>query len=155
MRTTTFDFSPLFRTTIGFDRLSHLLDSAARIEDSALSYPPYDIEQVDENRYGITMALAGFREEDLDLTVHEGTLTVKGKPRDVGDGKDRRYLHHGIAGRTFERKFQLAEYVEVVGADLENGLLRIALERVVPDEKKQRRIAIGGPKQIEGQASTA
>ena len=75
MRTATFDFSPLFRTTIGFDRLSHLLDSAARIEDSALTYPPYDIEQIDENRYGITMALAGFREENLDLTVHEGALT--------------------------------------------------------------------------------
>ena len=154
MPTTAFDLSPLFRTSIGFDRMSRLLDSAARIEEGALSYPPYNIEQVGEHKYSITMALAGFGEEDLELTVHESTLTVKGKPRDAG-GKDRRFLHRGIAGRAFERKFNLAEYVEVVGADLENGLLRIDLEQIVPEEKKPREIEIGGPRQIEGGATAA
>ena len=99
MRTTAFDLSPLFRTSIGFDRMSRLLDSAARIEDNALSYPPYNIEQVGEHKYSITMALAGFSEEDLDLQVHEGTLTVKSKPHDVSNEKDRKFLHRGIAAR--------------------------------------------------------
>ncbi len=154
MRTTAFDFTPLFRTSVGFDRMSRLLDSAARVEDGALSYPPYNIEQVGDDKYAITMALAGFGEADLDLKVHEGTLTVKGKPGDA-DGKDRKFLHRGIAGRAFERKFSLAEYVEVVGAALENGLLRIDLERIVPDEKKPRTIEIGAPRQIEGTARAA
>ena len=155
MRTTTFDLSPLFRTSIGFDRMSRLLDSAARVEDNALSYPPYNIEQLGEHKYSITMALAGFSEEDLDLKVHEGTLTVKSKPHDAGDEKDRKFLHRGIAARAFERQFNLAEYVEVAGAGLENGLLRIDLERIVPEEKKPRAIKIGGPKQIEGKAEAA
>ena len=145
MRTTAFDLSPLFRTSIGFDRMSRLLDSAARIEDNALSYPPYNIEQFGEHKYSITMALAGFSEEDLDLQVHEGTLTVKSKPHDVSNEKDRKFLHRGIAARAFERQFNLAEHVEVVGADLENGLLRIDLERIVPDEKKPRTIAVSAP----------
>lgn len=155
MPTTAFDLSPLFRTSIGFDRMSRLLDSAARIEEGALSYPPYNIEQVGEHKYSITMALAGFSEKDLDLTVHESTLTVKGKPREAGSGKDQKFLHRGIAGRAFERKFNLAEYVEVVGADLKNGLLRIDLEQIVPEEKKPREIEIGGPRQIEGEATAA
>ena len=155
MPTTAFDLSPLFRTSIGFDRMSRLLDSAARIEEGALSYPPYNIEQVGEHKYSITMALAGSSEEDLELTVHESTLTVKGKPREAGGGKDHRFLHRGIAGRAFERKFNLAEYVEVVGADLENGLLRIDLEQIVPEEKKPREIEIGGPRQIDGEATAA
>ena len=155
MPTTAFDLSPLFRTSIGFDRMSRLLDSAARIEESALSYPPYNIEQVGEHKYSITMALAGFSEEDLDLTVHEGTLTVKGKPREASDEKDHKFLHRGIAGRAFERKFNLAEYVEVVGADLQNGLLWIDLEQIVPEEKKPRTIEIGGSRQIEGKTTAA
>ena len=154
MPATTFDFTPLFRTSVGFDRMSRLLDSAARIEEGALSYPPYNIEQVGEHKYSITMALAGFGEEDLELTVHEDTLTMKGKPRDTG-GKDRRFLHRGIAGRAFERKFNLAEYVEVVGAKLENGLLQVDLEQIVPEEKRPRTIEIGGPRQIEGEATAA
>ena len=154
MPATTFDFTPLFRTSVGFDRMSRLLDSAARIEEGALSYPPYNIEQVGEHKYSITMALAGFGEEDLELTVHEDTLTMKGKPHDAG-GKDRRFLHRGIAGRAFERKFSLAEYVEVVGAKLENGLLQVDLEQIVPEEKRPRTIEIGGPRQIEGEATAA
>lgn len=154
MRTTAFDFSPLFRTSVGFDRMSRLLDSASRIEDSALSYPPYNIEQVGEDKYAITMALAGFSKDDLNLTVHDGTLTVSSTPREVQeDGQ--KFLHRGIAARNFERKFQLAEHVEVVGAELENGLLQIDLERIVPEEKKPRTIEIGGPKQIEGKAKAA
>ena len=155
MPATTFDFTPLFRTSVGFDRMSRLLDSAARIEEGALSYPPYNIEQVGEHKYSIMMALAGFSEQDLKLTVHESTLTVKGKPRDAGGGKDRRFLHRGIAGRAFERKFNLAEYVEVVGAKLENGLLQVDLEQIVPEEKRPRTIEIGGPRQIEGEAMAA
>lgn len=156
MRTTAFDLSPLFRTSVGFDRMSRLLDSAARIEDSALSYPPYNIEQVGEDRYSITMALAGFSEDDLALTVHEGTLAVK-STRGEADGRNEshKFLHRGIAARAFERKFQLAEHVEVVGAELENGLLRIDLERVVPEEKRPRTIEIGAPRQIEGKAKAA
>ncbi len=150
MPATTFDFTPLFRTSVGFDRMSRLLDSAARLGDNALSHPPHDIEQVGENKYSITMALAGYGEKDLELTVHEGTLTVKTRPHDASGGKDRKFLHRGIGGRAFERKFQLAEYVEVVGAKLENGLLRVDLERIVPEEKRPRPIEIGGPKQIEG-----
>ena len=153
MPATAFDFTPLFRTSVGFDRMSRLLDSAARIEEGALSHPPYDIEQVGKHKYTITMALAGYGEKDLELTVHEGTLTVKTKPHDAGSGKDRRFLHRGIGGRAFERKFQLAENVEVVGAKLENGLLQVDLERIVPEEKKPRTIEIAGSKRIEGKAS--
>ena len=155
MPATTFDFTPLFRASVGFDRMSRLLDSAARLEDNAFSHPPHDIEQVGEHKYSITMALAGYGEKDLELTVHEGTLTVKTRPHDTSGGKDRKFLHRGIGGRAFERKFQLAEYVEVVGAKLENGLLQVDLERIVPEEKRPRTIEIGGPKQIEGKAASA
>ena len=130
-----------------------LLDSAARLGDNALSHPPYDIEQVGDHKYTITMALAGYGEKDLELTVHEGTLTVKTRPHDAGGEKDRKFLHRGIGGRAFERKFQLAENVEVVRAKLENGLLQVDLERIVPEEKKPRTIEIGGTKRIEGTAS--
>ena len=153
MSTTAFDYSPLFRTSIGFDRMSRLLDSAARIEAGALSYPPYNIEQVDRDKYNITMALAGFSEGDIDLTLHDGTLTVRSKPNDIGVETGRKFLHRGIAARSFERKFQLAENVEVVGASLENGLLRIDLEQIVTEDKKPRRIAIDSAKRIEGKAA--
>ena len=156
MRTTAFDLSPLFRTSIGFDRMSRLLDSAARVEDSALSYPPYNIAQVGEDKYDITMALAGFTRDDIELTVHEGTLTVKSARGETGSRDEgHKFLHRGIAARAFERKFQLADHVEVVGAELENGLLRIDLERVVPEEKKPRTIEISAPRQIEGKAKAA
>ncbi len=154
MRTTTFDFSPLFRTAIGFDRLSRALDAASGVDDSTLAYPPYNIEEVGEDHYRITMAVAGFSAEDIDVIVHQGALTVKSLP--VKNGEDgRTYLHRGIAARAFERRFQLADYIEVKGADLENGLLSIELERLVPDELKPRSVPIGTPsrKRIKGQAA--
>ena len=129
------DYSPFFRTTVGFDRLLDLLDQA----EGAPGYPPYNIERSDENHYRVTLAVAGFAEKDLAIEVQGGVLTVEGKRE--GEAKPA-YLHQGIAGRAFERQFQLAEHVEVRAAGLANGLLHIDLERVVPEEKKPRKIAI-------------
>jgi len=147
----TFDFSPFFRSTVGFDRLFDMLDEVA---DNATSYPPYNIERTDENHYRITLAVAGFGEKDLTIEVREGVLGVSGKQE---GGQKQTLLYHGIAGRAFERRFQLAEHVEVRSAKLENGLLHVELERVVPEEKKPRRIEINAPalKTIEGQAKAA
>jgi molecular chaperone IbpA len=131
------DYSPFFRTTVGFDRLLDLLDQA----EGAPGYPPYNIERSDENHYRITLAVAGFAEKDLALEVRDGVLTVEGK-RQAEPETQYSYLHQGIAGRAFQRQFQLAEHVEVKGARLENGLLHVELERVVPEEKKPRKIAI-------------
>jgi len=149
-----FDLSPLFRSTVGFDRLFDMLDAAPQF-DSGQGYPPYNIERTDETHYRISLAVAGFAEKDLDVEVREGVLTVAGKHEEA-DGETS-YLHRGIAGRAFERRFQLAENVEVKGAKLENGLLHVDLERIVPEEKKPRRIAINGAelKTIEGQAKAA
>ena len=138
----TFDLAPLFRSTVGFDRLTDMLDSVAQF-DAGVSYPPYNIERSDENRYRITLAVAGFAEKDLAVDVKEGVLTISGRRDAVKDGKERHYLHQGIAGRNFERRFQLAENVEVHGAELENGLLHVDLQRLIPEEKKARRIVIG------------
>jgi len=132
------DYSPFFRSTVGFDRLFDMLESA----DTAQGYPPYNIERSDENNYRVTIAAAGFAEKDLGVEVADGVLTVTGKREDAAKAA---YLHQGIAGRAFERRFQLAEHVEVRAAKLENGLLHIDLERVVPEEKKPRRIAINAP----------
>ena len=140
----SFDLTPLFRSTVGFDRLADMLDSVAQF-DTGVSYPPYNIERTDENHYRISLAVAGFGENDLNVEVKEGVLSVHGKREgDKDSAPDRHYLYQGIAGRTFERRFQLAENVEVRGAQLENGLLHIDLERIVPEEKKPRRIAING-----------
>ena len=139
----TFDLTPLFRSTVGFDRFADMLDSLSQL-DNGVTYPPYNIERASENHYRISLAVAGFAEKDLVVEVKEGVLSVQGK-RDVDtNGAQTRYLHQGIAGRSFERRFQLAENVEVKGAQLENGLLHVDLERIVPEEKKPRRIAIGG-----------
>jgi molecular chaperone IbpA len=150
----SFDFSPLFRSTVGFDRLLDLLDSMPQYE-TAQTYPPYNIERTDETHYRITLAVAGFAEKELNVEVREGVLTVQGK-RDDGSDKSA-YLYHGIAGRAFERRFQLAENVEVRGAKLEHGLLHVDLERIIPEEQKPRRIAINGGemKVIEGKAKAA
>jgi molecular chaperone IbpA len=137
-----FDLSPLFRSTVGFDRLFDMLDQVPQF-DSGQGYPPYNIERTGETHYRITLAVAGFAENELDVEVREGVLTVQGKRTDE-DESQTNYLHRGIAGRAFERRFQLAENVEVRGARLENGLLHIELERIVPEEKKPRRIPIGG-----------
>lgn len=147
----TFDFSPLFRSTVGFDRLFDLMDSYA---EQSGGYPPYNIERSDETHYRITLAVAGFAEKDLSLEVKEGVLTVTGQKEPV-EGETRAFLYQGIAGRAFERRFQLAEHVEVRAARLENGLLHVDLERLIPEEKKPRKIAIGAPdlKSIEGKAA--
>ncbi len=134
----TIDFSPLYHSAIGFDRMANLLDSVAR--DAKPSYPPYNIEQVDENEYRITMAVAGFTEDQLEITSEQNTLLISGRQQD--DSEDRNYLHRGIAARNFERKFQLAEHVKVVTARLENGLLHVNLVREVPEAMKPRKIAI-------------
>ena len=134
------DYTPFFRSTVGFDRLLDLLESA----DTAQGYPPYNIERSDENNYRVTIAVAGFAESDLSVDVKDRVLTVTGK-REGETGEKPSYLHQGIAGRAFERSFQLAEHVEVKGARLENGLLHVELERIVPEEKKPRRITINAP----------
>ena len=146
----SFDFAPLFRSTVGFDRLFDLMDSVA---EQSNGYPPYNIERADETHYRISLAVAGFGEKDLALEVKEGVLTVTGQREPEDKAEPRAYLYQGIAGRAFERRFQLAEHVEVRAAKLENGLLHIDLERVVPDEKKPRRIAINAPAEAVGLTS--
>ncbi|MCH7486501.1 MAG: Hsp20 family protein [Proteobacteria bacterium] len=134
-----YDFSPLFRYSVGFDRLQRLMDSA--LERTEVSYPPYNIESVDENAYRITVAVAGFGEGDLDVTVVDDTLTISGKKED--EDKSTAYLHRGIAERAFQLKFNLADHVKVRDAALENGVLVVTLEREVPEELKPRKIPIG------------
>ena len=135
----TLDFTPLFRSTIGFDRLENMLDAATRSGQSN-GYPPYNIEAKDEDSYRITMAVAGFAIDDIDLSVEQNSLIVSGAGNDETD--DATYLHHGIAGRSFERRFELADHIKVTGADLVNGLLHIELEREIPEAMKPRKIAI-------------
>jgi molecular chaperone IbpA len=136
---TAFDFAPLFRTAIGFDRLARLMDSAQATAESQ-SYPPYNIEKAGEDSYRLTMAVAGFGPDDLELTVKENTLVVAGRPANQAQGEN--VLYRGIAGRAFERRFVLADHIVVEGADLQNGLLHVGLKRVVPESLKPRRIAI-------------
>lgn len=138
---TTFDFSPLYRTTVGFDRLAQLMASANRLEQGN-GYPPYNIVSTDENHYRITMAVAGFSPEELSITSEQNTLTVSGERRDESDNDDVQYLYRGIATRSFERRFNLADHVRVKNASLENGLLHIELERELPEEMKPRQIEI-------------
>ena len=141
----TFDFSPLFRSTIGFDRLSRLMESALNVEDSG--YPPYNIEKTGADSYRIAMAVAGFAPDDITITAQENALVVAGKQK--GNGDPSRYLYRGIAGRSFERRFQLADFIKVTGADLTNGVLNIELVREVPEAMKPRTI------KIESRATTA
>ncbi|WP_136660841.1 Hsp20 family protein [Nitratireductor sp. XY-223] len=135
------DFSPLYRSTVGFDRLFTMLDSLAQ-PDQSQTYPPYNIERTGENSYRITMAVAGFGDDDLSVEAREHVLTVKGEKADENGKDESEFLYRGIAKRTFERRFQLAEYVEVKGAKLENGLLHVDLVREIPEAMKPRRIAI-------------
>ena len=150
-----FDLTPLYRSTIGFDRLGSLLDHLGTFENETPSYPPYNIERVAENQYRISMAVAGFSEQDLNIEVKEHALSVRGeKQEETGDTT---YLHRGIAARSFERRFQLADHVEVTGAKLENGLLHIDLKRELPEAMKPRTIEITAkgetPKVIDSQAA--
>ena len=133
------DLTPIYRNSVGFDRLAQLFDSALRSDSSAGNYPPYNIESLGENRYAISLAVAGFTEPELDIKVERGTLTVRGKK---ADDKERKFLYQGIANRTFERSFSLADHVEVVDAQLVNGLLTIALVKELPEAMKPRAIAI-------------
>ncbi len=144
-----FDFSPLHRSTIGFDRLFSMLDSAT---SDTPSYPPYNIERTGENAYRITMAVAGFAESDLSVEAKDHVLTIKGEKPE--EDEDREVLYRGIASRAFERRFQIAEYVRVDGAQMENGLLHIDLVRELPEAMKPRKIEIGNgsTKQIETKA---
>ncbi len=143
------DLTPLYRNSIGFDRLASLINSTLTSDTVSAGYPPYNIEILDENRYCITLAVAGFDESDLDISVEKGVLTIRGKKENEGE---RKYLHQGIANRAFERKFNLADYVEVTGADLNNGLLSISLVKEIPEAMKPRTIAINQGKVIEHQA---
>ncbi len=152
---TRFDFSPLFRSTVGFDRMMNMLEASARSGDEG--YPPYNIEKKGENDYRITMAVAGFGENDLAIEVRDSTVTVSGSTSGEGDN-ERTYLHRGIAARSFRRAFQLADHVHVSGASLENGLLHVDLVREVPEALKPRTIKIStgqDPRQIEASRQAA
>jgi molecular chaperone IbpA len=138
----TVDFTPLYRSAVGFDRLAALLESAARSEGPT-GYPPYNIETVGENAYRIEIAVAGFKPEELNIEARENTLTVQGKK--AANDDSRKYLHRGLAERNFERRFQLADHVVVTAAALADGLLSISLERQLPEQLKARRIEIVTP----------
>jgi molecular chaperone IbpA len=152
----SFDLSPLYRSTVGFDRLFSLLDQASGVEAGVPGYPPYNIERTGENDYRITMAVAGFSDSELSIESRENTLTVKGEKK-AEEGRDAEVLYRGIAARSFERRFQLADHVEVKGASLENGLLHVDLVREIPEAMKPRTIAIASGKnasqQIEAKAA--
>ena len=145
----TYDFSPLFRSAIGFDRVPSMIDAALRSSDSVGSYPPYNIEKTGDDAYRISMAVAGFSRDELDVEIRDGVLIVTGTASpEKGDAT---YLHRGIARRAFERRFQLADHVEVKSADLVNGLLDIELIRELPEAMKPKTIEIGSSKVIAGQ----
>jgi molecular chaperone IbpA len=140
----TFDLAPLYRSTVGFDRLFSLLDQVNGLDAATPSYPPYNIERTDENAYRITVAVAGFTENELSLEVKESTLTIRGEKQVKEGDRASEVLYQGIAARAFERRFQLADHVQVTGASLQNGLLHIDLKRELPEAKKPRQIPIGG-----------
>ena len=151
---TRFDLAPLYRSTVGFDRLAHVMDRAFQASDAGTNgngFPPYNIEVVEENLYRITLAIAGFASDDVSLEVHDQTLTITGKQPEVSAGE---YLYHSIANASFTQKFQLADHVEVTAANMENGLLTIDLERRVPEALKPRTIEInsGAPKSLSEKA---
>ena len=150
---TAYDFSPLYRSTVGFDRIADMLDQAHRVEP--MSWPPYNIEKVADDQYRITMAVAGFSPAEIELTQHQNALLVSGQKKGSDEGSQ--YLHRGIATRTFKQTFNLADHVKVTGASLEHGLLTVELKREVPEALKPRRIEIAagdGPKSL-GQDNTA
>ncbi|MDO6445777.1 Hsp20 family protein [Colwellia sp. 1_MG-2023] len=151
MRTNT-DFSPLYRSFIGFDHLAGLIDKASRA-DKQSSYPPYNIELLADDQYRITMAVAGFAENELEIESKQNNLIVTGNKPTEKDISDRKFLHQGIAERNFERKFQLGDHVKVIGAFMENGLLHIDLEREIPEALKPRKIAINGKSLLTGNSN--
>lgn len=147
-----YDFSPYRRSTVGFDRLFDFLESASRAEQD--NYPPFDIERLSDDAYRITLAVAGFKRDEIEIVAHQNTLTIGGRRNDER-GKDGNFLHVGIANRAFERRFQLADFVRVTGAELADGLLRIELQREVPEAMKPRKIDIGGAEPTTIEASGA
>jgi molecular chaperone IbpA len=151
MKMRGYDFTPYRRSTVGFDRLFDFLESAQRAEQD--NYPPFDIEKLGEDSYRITLAVAGFKREEIEIVAHQNVLTITGRRGEDRNG-DGNYLHMGIATRAFERRFELADFVRVTGADLADGLLRIGLAREVPETMKPRKIDIAGarPETIEGAA---
>src|SRR5688572_9647589 len=153
----TFDLAPLYRSTVGFDRLFSMLDQFGGFDNSTSSYPPYNIERTGENDYRITLAVAGFTEADLSIELKENTLTIRGDKQVKEAENAGEVLYQGIAARAFERRFQLADHVEVKGAALENGLLHVDLERKIPEAMKPRQIAIGSgsPKVVEARPAKA
>lgn len=140
---TTIDLTPLYRSSVGFDRMGSLIDSALRSQNESAGFPPYDIETTGEDRYAITLAVAGFEESELDIQVEKGVLRVRGKKAE--DSEQKSYLYRGIANRSFERKFNLADFIEVSGAELKNGLLTISLIKEIPEAMKPRAIEIASP----------
>lgn len=150
---TTFDLSPLFRTSVGFDRLARMLNTESRMDQGG-GFPPYNIKASGEDHYEITMAVAGFSENDLEITTENNRLIVSGNITDESEDEEENYLYRGIATRSFERRFNLADHVKVSGARLDNGLLHIDLEREIPEEMKPRSIDIqSGSKLIENKKS--
>jgi len=149
----TFDLAPLYRSTVGFDRLFSLVDQLAGHDGSVPGYPPYNIERTGENNYRISVAVAGFGEDELHIEAKESTLTIRGEKQTKNDAQKNETLYRGIAARSFERVFQLADFVQVTGAVLENGLLHVDLVREIPEAKKPRRIAIGNGKLVEAKAA--
>jgi molecular chaperone IbpA len=147
-----FDLAPLYRSTVGFDRLFSMLDQAAG-GDASATYPPYNIERTGESAYRITLAVAGFAEADLKIETKDDTLSIRGSKEPGQEGARPEVLYQGIAARAFERRFQLADHVYVTGASLENGLLHVDLVREVPESAKPRQIPIGGPKVVEARAA--
>lgn len=140
----TFDFSPLYRSTIGFDHLASMLDSISSSDRSQPSYPPYNIELLEQDKYRISMAVAGFSDDEISVETENNTLTVSAARKADEDGKKPTYLHQGIAERNFRRQFKLADHVKVVSANLANGLLHVDLEKEVPEAMKPRQIPING-----------
>jgi molecular chaperone IbpA len=147
----TFDLAPLYRSTVGFDRLFSMLDQS--FEGATPGYPPYNIERTGENEYRITVAVAGFSQDELNIEAKENTLTIRGEKSQSHDERKGEVLHQGIAARAFERAFQLADFVQVKGASLENGLLHVDLVREIPEAKKPRQIAITAGQAVEGKAA--
>jgi molecular chaperone IbpA len=150
---TTFDFSPLFRSTVGFDRLMRTLEESNRWAEGDNGYPPYNIQRTGEDKYRITLAVAGFGGDELAMEVHQNVLTIEGRKHETAETAT--YLHRGIAGRSFKRQFRLADHVEVAEAHLENGLLTVDLVREVPEAMKPRRIEIasGAPAAIDAETA--
>jgi molecular chaperone IbpA len=142
-----FDLTPYRRSTVGFDRLFDLIENSARLQQSD-NYPPYNIERVDEDRYRVTIAVAGFKAEEIDITAQQNLLQITGRKAEVSDAERATYLHLGIANRSFERRFELADFVRVESAELADGLLTVALVREIPDAMKPRKIAINGKGEV-------